>query len=94
MFFGPYPLTYKTLAPRETLNYLATVMNNVQQLKPFHMIKDKEFEPEDKVFLLKVMKLDPRDRPTAQQLLADPWFSQEIGPSSPEDSGKGRESVD
>jgi serine/threonine protein kinase len=75
MFFGPFPLTYKTLAPRETLNYLATIMNSVKQLKPFHMIKDKEFEEEDKAFLLKIMKLDPRDRPTAKQLLADSWLS-------------------
>lgn len=76
MFFGPFPITYKTLAPRETRDYLATIMNSVGQRKPFHVIKDKEFELEDKAFVLKIMKLDPRDRPTAQQLLADPWLSQ------------------
>jgi serine/threonine protein kinase len=76
MFFGPFPLTYKTLADSKTLNYLAEIMNNVPQRKPFYMIKDKEFEPEDKNFLLKIMKLDPRDRPTAKQLLKDSWFSE------------------
>ena len=75
MFFGPFPLTYKTLADTETLNYLADVMSSVPQRKPFHLIKDKEFESEDKTFLVKIMKLDPRDRPTAKELLEDAWFS-------------------
>ncbi|KAE9969015.1 hypothetical protein EG328_007130 [Venturia inaequalis] len=74
MFFGPFPLTYKTLADSKTLNYLAEIMNNVPQRKPFGMIKDKEFEPEDKTFLLEIMKLDPRDRPTVKELLLHKWF--------------------
>ena len=40
------------------------------------MIKDKEFLEEGKVFLVKVMKLDPKGRPTAEQPLADPWLQQ------------------
>ena len=76
MFFGPFPLTYKQLADTKTLHYLADIMNNSPQRKPFQMIKDKEFLEEDKTFLIKVMKLDPRDRPTAEQLLADPWLQQ------------------
>lgn len=74
MFFGPFPLTYKSLADSKTLEYLTDIMNSVPQRKPFHMIQDKEFKPEDKEFLLKIMKLDPRDRPTAQHLLEDSWF--------------------
>jgi serine/threonine protein kinase len=76
MFFGPFPLTYKTLADPKTPNYLAVIMNSVPQRKPFHMISDKEFKPEDKTFLPKIMKLNPRDRPTAKQLLEDSWFSE------------------
>lgn len=76
MLFGPFPLTYASFADVKTLNYLAEIMNNVPHRKPFHMIEDKEFEPEDKTFLLKIMKLDPRDRPTAKQLLEDSWFSE------------------
>jgi hypothetical protein len=45
----------------------------------FHMIQDKEFTPEDQTFLIKIMMLDPRDRPTAKQLLEassfwEPWI--------------------
>ena len=55
----------------------ADIMEGVPQSarKSFQHIKDKEFESEDRIFLLKVMKLDPRDRPTAEQLLQDDWFS-------------------
>ena len=73
-FFGPFPLTYKTLAGLQTLNYLADIMNSVTELKPFHVMKDKEFEPTDKDFIMKIMKLDPRDRPTAKELLQESWF--------------------
>ncbi|GJD04366.1 kinase [Colletotrichum higginsianum] len=31
----------------------------------------------DKDFLLKIMKLDPRDRPSAEDLLADDWFTED-----------------
>ncbi|KAJ9134199.1 Kinase-like protein [Coniochaeta hoffmannii] len=36
-----------------------------------------EIPPADKAFILKIMKLDPRDRPTADQLLEDEWFTEE-----------------
>jgi hypothetical protein len=38
------------------------------------MIQDSEFEEADKVFILKIMKLDPRDRPKVDVLLEDKWF--------------------
>ncbi|TAQ85273.1 hypothetical protein B7494_g6406 [Chlorociboria aeruginascens] len=74
MFFGPFPLTYKQLADTETVLYLADIMKNSPQRKPFSMWKDKEFSEDDKIFLAKIMKLDPRDRPTAEQLLGDAWL--------------------
>jgi hypothetical protein len=74
MFFGPFPLTYKQLASTETILYLADIMNKSPQRKPFSMWKDREFSQDDKIFLAKIMKLDPRDRPTAEQLLGENWF--------------------
>ena len=38
---------------------------------------DKQLTKEDKIFILKIMRLDPRDRPTARQLLDDEWFKQQ-----------------
>lgn len=45
--------------------------------KPFARASAREIAPADKEFMLKVMKLDPRDRPTAEELLADVWFTEE-----------------
>ncbi|TVY22366.1 Calcium/calmodulin-dependent protein kinase [Lachnellula hyalina] len=46
-----------------------------QKQRPFKIIEDDCLTEEDRTFLLKVMKLDPRDRPTARELLQDDWFS-------------------
>ncbi|OBT75111.1 hypothetical protein VF21_05498 [Pseudogymnoascus sp. 05NY08] len=80
-FFGPYPLSYKDLANLETQNVLAYVMNTVggatsgrDMRKPFYLIREAEILKEDRTFLGRMMRLDPRDRPTATELLGDEWF--------------------
>lgn len=45
-------------------------------MKPFCYATPQEICPEDKEFVLRIMELDPRDRPTARQLLEDGWFHQ------------------
>ncbi|EER37734.1 serine/threonine protein kinase [Histoplasma capsulatum H143] len=77
VFFGPYPYSYSDLADRETLAILRYIMASVppDQLKPFQYASRKEISPEDKEFILKIMKMDPRDRPTAKELLEDEWFN-------------------
>jgi casein kinase II subunit alpha len=42
--------------------------------RPFAKAEDKELAEEDRTFICKIMKLDPRDRPTARELLQDPWL--------------------
>ena len=68
-YFGPFPLSYKEIADKDTLNILAHVMNGVAHeiMKPFEYVTDREINKEDKEFILKVMKLDPRERPTAKE---------------------------
>jgi serine/threonine protein kinase len=43
-------------------------------MKPFRFTSSKEISKEDKDFILKIMKLDPRNRPGAEDLLKDAWF--------------------
>ena len=76
-FFGPFPLSYKEIADDETLAILTYVMHGVppEKMKPFGRITEREISKEDKAFILKIMKLDPRDRPTANELLQDEWFT-------------------
>lgn len=75
-FFGPFPISYKEIADDETLAILTHVMQCVPQekMKPFERISQREISKEDKAFVLKIMKLDPRHRPTAKELLQDEWF--------------------
>ena len=42
--------------------------------KPFSRIAEREVSKEDKEFILKIMRLDPRERPSAAELLRDKWF--------------------
>lgn len=75
-FFGPFPLSYKEIADDETLAILTHVMHGVprEKMKPFERIAEREISKEDKTFILKIMKLNARDRPTARELLEDVWF--------------------
>jgi serine/threonine protein kinase len=77
-FFGPFPVSYKEIARPSTLNILMGIMGSLRgKQKPFANISTEEVSSEDKKFILKIMKLDPRDRPSAQQLLDDEWFDSE-----------------
>lgn len=78
-FFGPFPLSYREIADEDVLTILTYVMNEVprETLKPFQYITEREISKKDKAFVLKIMKLDPRDRPTAKELLQDEWFQAE-----------------
>jgi casein kinase II subunit alpha len=72
--FKSVPLSYGKIADDERLGILIAIINLVNEhnlQKPFHLSADKELSKEDRVFICKIMKLDPRDRPTAKELLQD-----------------------
>jgi casein kinase II subunit alpha len=76
-YFGPFPLTYEEVLDEELNRVLAAVHVHIDEQdlrKPFILLKDEEVTQEDKDFICKTMQLDPRDRPTADELLADRWF--------------------
>lgn len=79
--FGPVPKSYIELIPQEDghrWDILASCIMYIrdnQKQRPFEIIQDDCLTEEDREFLLKIMKFDPRDRPTAEQLLKDKWFS-------------------
>ncbi|OBT48961.1 hypothetical protein VE00_00642 [Pseudogymnoascus sp. WSF 3629] len=77
--FGPFPESYEQIADQERLAVLVWIMQNTppESMRPFHLTTAREICKEDKEFVLKVMKLDPRDRPTAQDLLEDKWFQED-----------------
>jgi serine/threonine protein kinase len=76
-FFGPYPSSYSDFNDEMTLALIDVIDREGPPAKPFARVGPKEVPLADKEFILKIMKLDPRDRPTAEELLADVWFTEE-----------------
>ncbi|KAL8931623.1 MAG: hypothetical protein Q9211_006832, partial [Gyalolechia sp. 1 TL-2023] len=75
--FGPVPLSYEEIANADRLGILTTVIdygNNNQLQLPFSMSEDQELLKGDRDFIVQLMKLDPRHRPTATDLLEDDGF--------------------
>lgn len=77
--FGPFPASCDEIASQEQLAVLIWVMQNCsrESMRPFHLTTSREICDEDKRFVLRIMKLDPRDRPCAWELLEDSWFAAE-----------------
>src|SRR5271170_4664053 len=77
-WFGPFPISYKEIADEDTQKIIIGIMSMVppEKLKPFRYVGEREICNADKAFVLKIMKLDPRDRPTARELLQDEWFTE------------------
>lgn len=76
-YFGPFPLSYEQVLDEEQNHLLAAVHVHIEEQnsrKPFPLLQDEEVTQHDKDFICKIMQLDPRDRPTASELLADRWF--------------------
>lgn len=72
--FGPFP--YEEIADDLKIGAITMIMQNspLETLRSFHRVVAKEISEDDKAFVLRIMKLDPRDRLTAKQLLEDVWF--------------------
>jgi serine/threonine protein kinase len=77
IYFGLFPHSYADLADQDTLGVLSIVMNVMppEKLRPFSLDSLQKISTEDKEFVLRIAQLDPRDRPTARQLLEDEWFN-------------------
>ena len=77
-YFGPWPGKYEEISSPETVHAILYIMETIPKsdTTPFHLITDKEICKEDKAFIGKIMMMDWRDRPSAQQLLDDEWFKE------------------
>lgn len=79
-YFGPIPLSYQDLLADdddrwETLGEVTQYIQENKKRKPLSMAEDPELSVEDRAFVCMIMKLDPRDRLTASDLLQDTWFA-------------------
>ncbi|ROV94032.1 hypothetical protein VMCG_08229 [Cytospora schulzeri] len=49
-------------------------LNPPERMTPFRLVPEREVVKEDTEFILRIMKMDWRDRPTVKELLEDKWF--------------------
>ncbi len=76
--FGPFNDSFEEIADTERLAICTGAIVYIQENQkwlPFSMSEDDELAQPDRDFIAKMMKLDPRDRPTARELLQDAWFN-------------------
>ena len=77
-YFGPFPNKYVELADNLTIGHLDGIEGLVAQRGGRRIYRNTlatKTSKETVSFLDKVIKLDPRDRPTPQELLQDQWLS-------------------
>lgn len=75
--FGPVPLSYEEIANEERLGILTAAINYVNENRLqllFSVSEDEELLKEDRDFIMRMMKLDSRNRPTAKDILQDEWL--------------------
>ena len=72
-YFGPFPESYLA-AGEKVVEILIQIMEEAPERTPFSMASSKEIAPEDRDFVCRIMKLDLTERPSARELLRDPWF--------------------
>ncbi|MCJ1426505.1 hypothetical protein MMC29_004408 [Sticta canariensis] len=74
-YFGPFPLSYTSLTDDDALDKLTTITEKAEKRTPFEMASSQKIMKDDREFICKSMKLDPRDRPSAKLLLQDAWLA-------------------
>jgi hypothetical protein len=75
MFFGPWPETFMQRVGEEIAAGLRAISIGEENRRPFkYFTAGGRIAPADVEFVYKIMKLDPLERPTAEQLLKDSWL--------------------
>lgn len=79
--FGPAPAPYTDFIADEddarwsALRGAIQIARGKKKSSSFALAKDECLAGTDGGFLLKIMKLDPREHPTARQLVQDKWLN-------------------
>lgn len=71
--FGSFPHSYMDIADEERMGIIENHINKYGLWKPFSLAEDAELSEKNRTIICKSMRMDPRDRPSAKELLRDPW---------------------
>lgn len=75
--FGPLRLKFQEILNKERLEIATMAINHVlakERPRRFCSAVDRELGPGDREFICRIMRLEPRERPTAKELLEDEWL--------------------
>ena len=76
--FGPFPPKMKEIIASEDVNVILKFLNDQgPPMKPFERWTKRQIPAADNAFIRRVLKLDPRDRPSVEEILEDEWFTEE-----------------
>ncbi|EGS17660.1 uncharacterized protein CTHT_0070000 [Thermochaetoides thermophila DSM 1495] len=76
--FGPFPPKMKEIIASEDVNVILKFLNDQgPPMKPFERWTTRQIPAADNAFIRRVLKLDPRDRPSVEEILEDEWFTEE-----------------
>lgn len=76
--FTPFPVKYEEIANEDVMELVVWMLENLKESRtPFQCVTDSEISQKDKDFISWIMRLDPRDRPTATAILSHEWWREE-----------------
>ncbi|KAM7195569.1 CTD kinase subunit alpha [Naviculisporaceae sp. PSN 640] len=74
--FGHFPERLLNALDTKAKNEIHKIYDMGRPATPFKRVPPTEIPTADRIFIQKIMKLDPAERPTAEELLADEWFDE------------------
>ncbi len=77
--FGPFPPSIADIIDPDTFEIILFLNQQGPPQRPLQRWSKKEIPPADNEFIRRILKLDPRDRPTVEEILQDEWFTEESG---------------
>jgi serine/threonine protein kinase len=69
--FGPFPPSIADIIDPETFEIIHFVNQQGPPLKPLQRWTTKQIPSADNMFIRRILRLDPRDRPTVEEILED-----------------------
>jgi serine/threonine protein kinase len=75
--FGPFPPAIAEIIDQDSFQIIYFLTQQGPPKKPLQRWSDKEIPRADGEFIRRILKLDPRDRPTVEEILQDEWFTEE-----------------
>ncbi|KAI2643516.1 serine/threonine protein kinase [Xylaria nigripes] len=78
-YFGPFPSALLAMAnensPKSGIKAIGNLFHKMgPSFQSFRLASTREIPTADMKFLLRLMNMDPNKRPSATELLRDPWF--------------------